>query len=901
MIKTYIPLNSIESAALKDPNTLLPKAVYKKLAEFIDDAVKQINSAPRDFNDSRSHKAISIDGERGTGKTSVLVNLEDYLGKNNKILLNDIHILDPIDPTLLEDGESLFLHIIVAAVLQDEKIKTAQMNRLDKSRNFSQSLEKLAAGLESIDLQNTLRGMDKIRSLYGNKHLANCVEAFFRTALELLDKKLFILPIDDVDASLNNAFENLEIIRRYLTSPYILPIVSGDRRLYDEVCWRDFHGRLIKDSAYNKKQAFEIAKNLALEYQRKILPLPRRLSMPAVSEYWIDKDIIVGNHEVEKNNIPLRNFIAWLTIFITGPVNGTENSKLQLPIRSIRALSQLISHCGLLIPQLPESILNATSLLEVRRYWQMPTTQQSIINKFNVKHQELSKEKKRFYSEAYKIFYDEFSASEVVDYSQFGISNSGEQITIADWVNKLADYFRFEPEAGAIYLILKAKQDWEGWKINQKESILSTLLFQPLNHEIRELDLFEKSEDLADWIIQLEKRLPERWLEGIKKQHTILPYPVVEIGINTALNWAYWDDIQHHNVSEDEKSRAILLISLLTERNFYTNAKQSILLNIGRIFELIIASLISPLELTAIEQIRQRAPFFSTSELAPTKTVDIDEESANTSSKYEDIKEMSEEVLTAMDESLLALHGEITQWYKDTHLSQLNISPWLVYKVFNKVYNQVANSTLERNGMKDIDRALNLIGRVFYATWSAFASFEKGELFGLPDVVATTNINSGRNFEMHDHYRINVGPFCPTKNQMSDNNNSDYLYKKTYGEQTRTVSYVLATHPLRRWIDSILAVNWQNKLASENTKIIPLNDDKVKTYSSSRAAIIGHLKLRDMKSLQYLTIKNALEKQKWTKERYEIFLKELNQKYPGENEINTYKRAGKEYFSEDNS
>ncbi|MBW4227545.1 hypothetical protein JW320_24425, partial [Enterobacter roggenkampii] len=285
----YIPLDSGESAVLKDPDTLLPRKIYEQLAQFIEKAVKDVDEVPKNsesFNETRSHKAISIDGERGTGKTSVLVNLRDYLESNHKEFAGDIHILDPIDPTLLEDGESLFLHIIVAAVLQDKKIKEAQSKDVDKSRLFIQKLENLANGLESIDLQHSQRGMDKIRSLYGSKHLANCVEAFLKSALDLIGRKLLILPIDDVDTSLNRAFENLEILRRYLTSPYVLPIVSGDRRLYNEVCWRDFHGRLNKDSSYERNKSYDIAKELAIEYQRKILPLPRRLSMPAVSDYW---------------------------------------------------------------------------------------------------------------------------------------------------------------------------------------------------------------------------------------------------------------------------------------------------------------------------------------------------------------------------------------------------------------------------------------------------------------------------------------------------------------------------------------------------------------------------------------------------------------------------------------
>ncbi len=233
----FIPLDVSESAVVKDSRSLLPLDVYKKIAQFIRKALDNLpeSAISPELNAVRSHNAVSVDGERGTGKTSVLVNLKEYLQQDHKDLLLDIHILNPVDPTLLEDNESLFLHIIVAALLSDRAIKLAQSQSPAKSQALNKSLESLAHALASVETQSADYGMDKLRAMFGNQHLADCVQHFFKTTLDLLDKKLLVLPIDDVDTSLNRAFENLEIIRRYLTTPYVLPIVSGDRDLYREV------------------------------------------------------------------------------------------------------------------------------------------------------------------------------------------------------------------------------------------------------------------------------------------------------------------------------------------------------------------------------------------------------------------------------------------------------------------------------------------------------------------------------------------------------------------------------------------------------------------------------------------------------------------------------------------
>ena len=750
----YIPLNSGESAVLPDAKTLLPRdEVYEPLAKMIIEAVKKTEAATnRSLNELREHSAISIDGARGTGKTAVLVNLKSYL--KDQDVLKDVHILDPVDPTLLEDGDSLFLHIIVAAVLHDKDVKEAQRKAPNKARSLNQTLEKLAQSLESVETQKDCHGMDKVRAMYSNQNLADCVQDFFREVLHLLEKKLLILPIDDVDTSLNRAFENLEIVRRYLATPHVLPIVCGDRELYNDVTWRDFHGRLTKDSSYCRGDAYEKAVELAAEYQRKILPFTRRLSMPPVSEYWQQSNIYLRDGQ-KSEVMSLRNFIAWMEIFLSGPVNGLEGSKLTLPIPSIRALTQLVRHCSDLIPQLPASIRSADSELEIRRSWQMLPPQ------------------------------DAMKPSD-----------------INDMVQKLANYFCYEPKAGAVYLLLLAKQHWNSVAIsrssNRRGSIFDTPLFQPLTQATTNFDLFDKANDLSAWPNLLEGRLPEEWLAGIKSYKTILPYPLAEVGVNSSRGWNYNEEIQGLSIpglEDNQKNKASFLIALLGQSNFYTNAKQTMLLNIGRVFELLIASIVGPLSAEDIHAIMRRAPFFSTAALAPTKTITFDVKvSKSQSGNIEgSVDTQSEEC--DLNSVIATLHQEIEEWRETCHVNQIDLSPWLVYKVFNKVYSQVASAEYVSNGMKQIGTALNMVAHSFYATWFAFGSFEKGELFGLPNVVATTNINREnlKNYTSNDQYNVNIKPIMDTFKEETDLN---------------AVSIILNNHPLKKWIDEVIKFDW---------------------------------------------------------------------------------------------
>ncbi|MGH5365558.1 hypothetical protein [Citrobacter freundii] len=224
-------------------------------------------------------------------------------------------------------------------------------------------------------------------------------------------------------------------------------------------------------------------------------------------------------------------------------------------------------------------------------------------------------------------------------------------------------------------------------------------------------------------------------------------------------------------------------------------------------------------------------------------------------------KEESYDREDRLENSLVYLHEDIKLWRKENNVDRLKISPWMVYKVFNKVYSQVASNAIDQKGMQDITKAINIVGRVFYSTWSAFGSFEKGELFGLPDVVATTNINSAKNFYNHDNFRVNVGPFTPEQSQQSNSDREAYQHRKIYGEKTRTVSNVLATHPLKKWIDEVLSVEFKpKKQTNPQPKRKTLKQAaKIVDISLAREFITRKLLINPLTRLVKTRIKTQLE------------------------------------------
>lgn len=848
--KRYIPLNAGESAVLPDANTLLPRdEVYEPLAQMIIEAVNKAEAATgRSLNQLREHNAISIDGARGTGKTAVLVNLKSYLDQErHKHILSKVHILDPVDPTLLENGESLFLHIIVAAVLHDKDVKEQQRNKPDKARSLNQTLEKLAQSLESVETQQDRYGMDKVRAMYSNKQLGDCVQDFFREVLGLLGKQLLILPIDDVDTSLNRAFENLEIVRRYLATPYVLPIVCGDRELYNDVTWRDFHGRLTNDSKHLSEAAYERAVELAAEYQRKILPFPRRLTMPSVGKYWQQSNIYLRDGQ-QVEVMPLHNFISWLEIFLAGPVNGLGDSQLPLPIPSMRALTQLLNQCQQLIPALPDTIKKGDSALVVKRAWQMPDVPIKAIEEFEKEYQKRHKDEKREYGSAYATFAKFAKPSSTTD-----ASTGRENVDRGAWVSSLEKHFKFESAGGAAYLVLLARRHWQQWqdaKAGQPSgSVFDTPLFQPRMHGNVSYQHFERNHDLSDWEGLLNEKLPKIWFRDLSGLKTILPYPLAEVGCNingdlqkqlaysrkeNNQDWlAALGKVSAEFTSNEPLSRnAGLLLNLLAEYYFYTPTGRTFVLNIGRIFELIIASLLGEVRLSDLQRILHSAPFFSAKSQVQDIAVSGQKDADDADATAEEGN--GEDTVNPLDMALSKLQEAIAQWRKEHAIAQLDISPWLIYKVFEKVYTMVSDNGEYGNGESDLAVSLNKAGLVFYATWSAFSSFEKGRLFGLPELITSVALRKATNFEQHDHFKMNIGHLAPHKRHIAEaskeviKNDSDKANsgdnRREFGAKTRTITNALAYHPLGVLIDEVMSL-----VDVKNTKNKPEDSAKLET------------------------------------------------------------------------
>ncbi|NHZ93870.1 hypothetical protein F2P45_33460 [Massilia sp. CCM 8733] len=599
---------------------------------------------------------------------------------------------------------------------------------------------------------------------------------------------------------LQHAFGTIEIVRKYLISPCTIAIISGDLELYDDVIWRDFHGRLCDRSYAESDLAVLRAKKLSGEYQRKILPLPRRIEVPRLVAYLNDETVTLSDGGKSVISFPL--FQLWLEAVLNERINGAENSFLFLPIDTVREFAQLVSHLYPLLSTLGKTIDGELDRFRLRRRIFMREEIANAIEAFAKNYASTrgqsaksAREKDR------KAAYDTLQAR--VKPATPGVAPPFAKLAI-EWQDLLLTYFQHHERGGPIFLALKANQHFRKCMNNPAErtaSVFDTDLFSPRAHE--KYYQFSQSEEIKDeWQNHLSERIPNGFFKNLPKS-SILPYPRPELG--RRITDSGKAIAESETLKGDDVEDAELVRRLMTHYNFYTSSSRTTLTLTGRILELLVTSLIRDVSVDGVLDLIDRPPFHSATAIASTKTFDFDgEDEPGIDGGDEDV---------AVGDTLSDWIEKINAWRK-ANLAELESVPnaWLIYNVVNKYFNQVnffnqadeptphfvAGSTNKR--VNPEGTRLDVFGtalQAYRAIWAIFGSFEKGQVFGFDEVIAYRNIGKAdARFEQNQLYLQNIKPFLQRDAAATGE-------KPYFNFQTGAYTYLLASHPLKTKLEQV--------------------------------------------------------------------------------------------------
>ncbi|MDY0138080.1 MAG: hypothetical protein RBR50_00085 [Candidatus Izemoplasmatales bacterium] len=357
-IKTVIiDLDTSKSANKFGNDQLMHKPAFEQIKSLITERIKHVNDIR---SDDRVHETISILGSRGSGKSSLLLSIENNISDEIK---NNVEILRPIDPTLFESRQNILITLI--ALIQEQVNKISNCEKMDdqKHNEWLRSLRKLAEGLNALDGvgKNSLETdiwsdpqiiLEKgLKQAISEEQLETNFYNFIENSLELLNKKFLLVLFDDIDTSFDKGEEVLETLRKYLRYPKIISMLAGDMDLFIKLVrrknWPQFE-ILLKNEDYNKQEIRSTIDHLEEQYLLKVLPSPSRIELSnlyeLVQQNWqfefrqnSKKYIDINSNYKDSSNLLV---ILDKKYFKTSPYNSFDKEYfvkafLSLPMRTI--------------------------------------------------------------------------------------------------------------------------------------------------------------------------------------------------------------------------------------------------------------------------------------------------------------------------------------------------------------------------------------------------------------------------------------------------------------------------------------------------------------------------------------------------------------------------------------
>lgn len=309
-----IDLNSSNhSQPVAEGSQLIQRVAYEnlfsKLSEDIEQAQDFAKTTPkhRSVDDDGyplgSGLTYFIDGTRGAGKSTFLRYAYQHLGHQGKGERQDKHSettsdravnvlsLMYLDPSRIESSEHVLLHILkrlrhLAKCCPD---RSAAGER--EQENFRKFFQDLAGGLHVLsgsksgldDLDAELFLDHGLERAADSQRLRGKLHSVIGSVCTMYGADALVLAIDDADTKAELAMEVLECLRKYLDTPQVVALVTGDLEMYSLLVQNHFQKDFASEdkglNADRRKQQDRMVEHLEDQYLLKLFPIQRRLQL----------------------------------------------------------------------------------------------------------------------------------------------------------------------------------------------------------------------------------------------------------------------------------------------------------------------------------------------------------------------------------------------------------------------------------------------------------------------------------------------------------------------------------------------------------------------------------------------------------------------------------------------
>ncbi len=367
-ITTIINLNQSDTNAKLEVNKLVQYRSYIKLKDCIKRDLANSEKIPSSKHVSRAEHdypygsglVYFIDGTRGAGKSTFLQSVFHELGED-KISLS-IYPLTYIDPSRIERSEIILLSILKAlkSAITSAKVGSS-LDGENLIRCFREQFRKLAGGLSLFSSSHDqLQDLDPelffewgLERAGYSKELRTNFHALLDLSCQILGADALIIAFDDADTHSQHARSVLECIRKYLDTPRLIVLVTGDIELYSLMVRDHFYDSLgdakhgqVKERA---DQRHKMVDHLEDQYLLKLFPMHRRLQLRPLWNLLLNgKDQLLLTHANWNKELKLDDLVKSLIqrgLRIKNP-RDLELYREFLLKQPLRSVLQVLSRCG---------------------------------------------------------------------------------------------------------------------------------------------------------------------------------------------------------------------------------------------------------------------------------------------------------------------------------------------------------------------------------------------------------------------------------------------------------------------------------------------------------------------------------------------------------------------------
>ncbi|MGL4992218.1 MAG: hypothetical protein ACRC57_13835 [Sarcina sp.] len=458
--------------------------------ESIRETAKKIkNDGQKNFR-RNYYNTISVWGDRGAGKSSVLYTIHEELEKEKYNIIFPI-----VEPDNISDSSSL-IGIILNEFIEffeehvDRKIESYRYRKdnpklnsyFKEDRYFKDSnplRQKLNEILEAYCYREELyrdlliQNFNNIQNykkecktlLSPDKKFEKNLKSFIEELINIyaiinnIDEKeiLIFITIDDVDLKQEKSKEIIELILKYICHPNIVCLMVGDYETLVNSVTLDLIGKdLLKSNnlnekiLHNKKSIFDMKKDLAEKYLNKIIPAAYRHNL----KYWTIENIHDFSFEIDQDGKSETNTKSVkLSEALKKKINKEKN--IFGFVDNGKLVSNKIPY--IIFPDLPRGLINILYSLECMNIEDNFYEVKQLIETMVMSSNTLNKFKEEFLEDFFvwresfetsEILYGNFNCEEFSEYDNYEEKRTWDKeiyfFILCEFIKSLSNEVRFD-------------------------------------------------------------------------------------------------------------------------------------------------------------------------------------------------------------------------------------------------------------------------------------------------------------------------------------------------------------------------------------------------------------------------------------------------------------------------